>query len=165
MKTCTKDNCERIHRARGLCASHYNQEHAPNRHAKKLVACVWCGTEVLKGSGGGRKYGKVCSEQCRKYLATPYCVLPQDHWARWYGKASRWIAPKLAKQVTDCKWCGLEFMPTRSGATYCGRRCIRKAAKARRRARESEAPGEYTWAQVMRLRHRQHTPLLPTMQR
>lgn len=149
-KNCTMEDCERPLRAKGRCTTHYNQLN-PNRHAKKLVACAFCGTEVLKHSGGGRKYGQVCSDECRTWLTTPYCALPADHWARWYGKASNWIAPKPTRQLTDCTWCGAEFMPTRLGATYCGRKCIRKAGKARRRARESEAPGEYTWAQVMRL--------------
>lgn len=89
-RTCTMPECNRAHRARGLCASHYNQEHAPDRHAKKLVACAWCGIEVLKHSGGGRKYGQVCSDQCRQWLATPHCTLPKDHWARWHGASSRW---------------------------------------------------------------------------
>lgn len=90
MRTCTQDNCDRPHRARGLCASHYNQTHAPNRHAPKPVACTWCGTEVMKNSGGSKARRPVCSNECRQWLTTPYCVLPADHWARWYGKSSTW---------------------------------------------------------------------------
>ena len=101
MKTCTKDNCDRAHRARGLCASHYNQKHAPNRHAKKLMACAWCGTEVMKNSGGTKARRPVCSDQCRQWLKTPYCVLPADHWARWHGKASAWTAPKVTRTVAE----------------------------------------------------------------
>jgi hypothetical protein len=100
MKTCTKDNCERLVRARGLCSSHYNQEHQPNRHAKKTVACAFCGTEVLKGPGGGRKYGATCSDQCRQWLQNPYCPLPADHWARWYGKASAWKPKSVVAVMT-----------------------------------------------------------------
>lgn len=96
-RTCSLPECNRPHRARGLCASHYNQTHAPDRHPKKLVPCTWCGTEVLKHSGGGRKFGQVCSDQCRQYLATPYCVLPADHWAMMYGKASAW--PRFSDQA------------------------------------------------------------------
>jgi len=100
MKTCTKDNCDRTHRARGLCASHYNQEHAPNRHAKKLMACAWCGTGVMKNSGGSKARRPVCSDQCRQWLTTPYCALPADHWARWHGKASDWKPRTLVAIMT-----------------------------------------------------------------
>lgn len=89
-KTCTLEGCRRALRARGLCSSHYNAAHHPNRHAKRMVACSWCGTKVLKSSGGGRKYGQVCSNECRQWLTTPYCVLPDDHWARLHGKSSTW---------------------------------------------------------------------------
>lgn len=98
-KTCTLDGCERALRARGLCSSHYNAAHHPNRHAKKMTPCTWCGTEVLKGSGGGRKYGAVCSDQCRAWLSYPFCILPADHWARWYGKSSTW--PRKSSVMTE----------------------------------------------------------------
>jgi endogenous inhibitor of DNA gyrase (YacG/DUF329 family) len=155
MKTCTKDNCDRAHRARGLCASHYNQEHAPNRHAKKLTACAFCGTEVMKNSGTSKARRPVCSDQCRQWLTTPYCALPADHWARWHGRSSAWKPKALAKPVPkiskDCEWCGAGYETHQSVSKFCTVRCSIKAAKLRRRAREHGAPGMYSWAQVMRL--------------
>ena len=156
MRTCTKDNCDRPHRARGLCGSHYNAEHQPNRHAKKLTACVWCGTEVLKGSGGGRKYGAVCSDECRQWLTTPYCTLPSDHWARWYGKASSWSPPKpktAGFQCAYCQECDQSYIVRWSGTPpkFCTDKCQRRSKKRARRAHEHNAPGTYTWAQVIRL--------------
>lgn len=130
MKTCTKDNCDRAHRARGLCASHYNQEHAPNRHAKKMVSCAWCGTEVLKGTGGGRKHGAVCSNDCRTNLtgkreskaADTKCKLPADHWALWFGKTSTW--PRAGWK--DCTFCGNRFPAKMASAKYCNLICARR---------------------------------------
>ena len=89
-RTCTRPGCNKPHRARGLCGSHYNQEHAPNRHAKKLVACAFCGKGVMKGTGGGKGRRPTCSTECRTWLTSPWCRLPDDHWARWYGRSSRW---------------------------------------------------------------------------
>jgi len=116
MKTCTKDNCDRAHRARGLCASHYNQEHAPNRHTKKLTACVRCGKEVARAGGGGRRNGSVCSNECRtalyieatggysgKALIGPVQarrVKPYPTWDRQLPTANR------AFVNGQCVWCG-----------------------------------------------------------
>lgn len=153
-RTCTMLECNRAHVARGYCKAHYNQLVDTTRHAKKLVPCTWCGTEVLRHSGGGRKYGPACSDQCRQYLATPYCILPSDHWARWYGKSSEWkprkpkVVPKIKR---ECEWCGAEYETHQSQSKYCADRCAKKASKLRRRAREHNAPGSYTWAQVIRL--------------
>lgn len=127
-KPCTLGGCERSIRAKGLCASHYNQEHAPNRHAKKLVACAWCGTEVLKSSGGGRKYGAVCSEQCRKALTFPYSKLPADHWALWVGKSSAW--PRYG--IPECTHCGAAFVARSMHAKYCSTDCTWRWHEAKR---------------------------------
>lgn len=152
-KNCTIEGCERPLRAKGRCGTHYNQMYRPgrpNRHEMKLFSCAWCGKEVLRSTGGGRKYGATCSNQCRQWLATPYCKLPADHWARWYGKSSRWQAPKRVL-VIRCAWCEAEHETYQTTAQYCSRACGRRASKARRRAKEAAAEGEYTWSQVIRL--------------
>lgn len=100
-KTCTANECTRPLRARGFCGSHYNAAHYPNRHAKRLTPCAWCGTEVMKNSGGSKARRPVCSDQCRQWLTTPYCPLPADHWARWYGKTSTWTPPKITMSVAE----------------------------------------------------------------
>lgn len=157
-KACTKDECERPLRARGLCATHYNQAHQVKRHYKRLVACAWCGTEVLKHSGGGRKYGQVCSDQCRQYLATPYCILPADHWARWYGKASAWAPPQAKPQRPAfiggiCDECGDHFVEANHGSPslYCSKRCARRVGRRSRNARENAASGTFRWIEVIRI--------------
>lgn len=161
-RTCTMPECDRPHRARGLCGSHYNQAHQPDRHAKKMVACAWCGTEVMKSSGGGRKYGQVCSDQCRQYLATPYCILPADHWARWCGKSSAWtppaIKPILERFVSNtCDECGTGFIEYNqynvmaNYSRYCSDQCQVRVSRRTRKAREHNATGTYRWIEVIRL--------------
>lgn len=149
--TCTMPECNRAHRARGLCASHYNQQHASNRHAKKLTACAFCGTEILKGSGGGRVHGSVCSDQCRTWLAFPYCALPADHWARWYAKASAWTAPKRRQVLLaiDCEWCGKSITQNMDTQRWCSKTCKARGNGRLRRARERGASGQYSNAQVI----------------
>lgn len=67
--TCGTPGCEKPHRARGLCATHYNQQQ-PGRHKPKPVACAACGAEVQRAGGGGKGGPRrpACSDRCRYYL-------------------------------------------------------------------------------------------------
>lgn len=122
-RTCTRPGCDKPHRARGLCASHYNQEHAPNRHRAKTVACVICGATVVRAGGGGRRLGATCSTRCRRraqdMLRGERSELPADHWARWYGATSEWPRYGLA----DCAQCGARFVKRAPGSTVCSASC------------------------------------------
>lgn len=156
-RTCTMPECNKALRARGLCATHYNQTR-PDRHKKKSVTCAWCGAVVLTHGGGGRVYGNVCSNQCRQYLATPYCILPANHWARWYGKASAWEPPKAKAQpatfiANTCDECGRNFVEANNynPSTYCSPTCGRRVGKRTRKAREHGATGNFRWVEVIRL--------------
>lgn len=156
MKTCTIDLCDKKHAARGYCKTHYNKLADPNRHPKKLIACAYCGTEVMKGTGGGRKYGSVCSAQCREWLARPYCTLPADHWARWYGRTSLWTAPKAkpARFIANtCDECGEHFVELNHNnvSAYCSKRCSKRVARRTRKAREHNSPGNFRWVEVIKL--------------
>lgn len=154
MKTCTKDTCDRKVRARGLCASHYNQEHQPNRHAKKLMACAYCGTEVLKHPSGATRR-PVCSEACRSNLVrrdnaesrptstdlvgpvTPRRMKPYPTWQTELPSSSgRFVSG-------CCAWCGSPFVFEVRGnsrpAIYCTARC----AKRMGRAKHKEARGSW----------------------
>lgn len=65
-KLCTIDGCAKTFRARGLCATHYNQQHQPNRHRKVEVQCEWCSKTILKDSGREKRYANLyCGEECR----------------------------------------------------------------------------------------------------
>ena len=135
-RTCDHPGCNKPHRARGLCATHYNQKHAPNRHKKKLVECVICGVTVERWGGGGRKLGSVCSTACRTRAAAmlrgekpelppDHSELPPDHWARWYGKASAW--PRYG--LLECKWCRATFAARVSHQRCCSPQCTARARK------------------------------------
>ena len=45
-KTCTIAGCDRALRARGLCATHYNQTHHAGRHDPKPTTCEVCGKPI-----------------------------------------------------------------------------------------------------------------------
>lgn len=150
-KLCTIDGCGKTFRARGLCATHYNQQHQPNRHRKVEMQCGCCGKIVIKDSGRDKRYKSVyCSQLCRDYATCGHgttCVIPSDHWSRWIGKTSVWVPPKHF----ECGWCGETCTVSGTRDTYCTDRCRLKAKRVRRRCREYGAAGTYTWAQVTSL--------------
>lgn len=49
-RTCTIEGCEKPHRARGLCASHWNATYRRDQHRE--VPCTICGTMVVKNAPG-----------------------------------------------------------------------------------------------------------------
>lgn len=150
-RLCTTDGCERKHVARGLCGTHYNQQHQPNRHRKVEMHCDCCGKNVLKDKGRDKRYKNIyCSQLCRDYATHgrgTTCTLPTNHWARWVGKTSPWAAPRYFK----CGWCGEHCTVEGTRDTYCTDNCRIKAKRVRRRGREYGAPGSYAWAQVVPL--------------
>lgn len=116
-RTCEHPGCNKPHRARGLCATHYNQVHAPNRHKKKPVECSFCGETVMKDGGERRGRRPTCSNECRSWLTRPYCRLPHDHWALWYGRTCKLPVPRVRRdEVVPCAWCGECFHATRAAS-------------------------------------------------
>ena len=151
-KTCTHDECDRPMRAKELCVTHYNQQQ-PGRHKKVSVTCDGCGAEVWKDHTGRRRYASArCSELCRHWIhwGAWSVTLPHDHPA--LPQAARRPQPKrLEYREIECAWCGTRAGTMRRTTRFCSVRCKGKAKSARRRAREVNAPGEYTWAQVVQL--------------
>lgn len=152
--TCSIDGCARPHRARGLCGTHYNRAHQPNRHAARVtVECAGCGIVVEKRPHPQRPR-RYCSLTCRTATqyrevrasrpgtelvhvgpAWPHSELPARHPAR---QARR--QPGIFT-AGSCGWCGDWFtVAGRSTARYCSRRCWRKAAKARHERRFLVSP-------------------------
>jgi endogenous inhibitor of DNA gyrase (YacG/DUF329 family) len=62
-RICKLPECGKPHRARGLCSTHYNQEHQPEQHAKVEVPCTHCGTIVAKHVSNTRN--AFCDYACR----------------------------------------------------------------------------------------------------
>lgn len=155
-RTCTIDGCDNPHRARGLCATHYNQQHHPHRHTKVTTPCAGCGAPVEKERRNDRD--PVCSYRCRSYV----------RYGRWpengkdlVGPVQRRVMRPAAPRPTlrfvsvKCRWCGTHFTHdmrlTGTVSVWCSRRCARKAGKVKRRAQAVGAGGTYTWTEVVRL--------------
>jgi len=156
-KPCDEGGCARNVRARGLCASHYNQRYAASRHAKVMTPCFICGKPALKFETNNKTRASVCSSACKRTLTfgTP---LPADHWARWWGKASAWTQPKAKPHVAafianKCDECGTCFVEPNNynPSSYCSTTCSRRVGRRTRKAREHGSPGNFRWAEVIRL--------------
>lgn len=151
-RTCGMPGCEKPHRAKGLCGTHYNQTQ-PNRHPTAEVACDGCGAITVKERRAARWKSTYCSEVCRTWYV--YGVgwsvdLPRDHWARMWGATSEWTPPRSLDPIR-CVWCDSTVEPTRSGQTHCSPACKLKAKRMRRRGREHDAYGEYTYSELVNL--------------
>lgn len=121
--------------------------------------CDWCGTECVKPKRTQRYARTYCTVECRDngIRVGEHSELPSDHWARWYGTTSQWVAPKVKPQrpaffSNSCDDCGTSFIEKAYGvpSAFCSRACARRVSKRRRRAREHNAPGEFTYSQIMR---------------
>lgn len=148
-KDCTVRGCGNPLRAKGLCSTHYNQAMlSTKRHARVSKFCHGCGVLVdrERRSRGATAH---CSELCRQWsqFGAWSSPLPPDHWARMYGKA----CPFVPMRSVACAWCDTGFLTRNGGVRFCARACQRRAKRAARRAREFNAPGRYTWAEVTRL--------------
>lgn len=80
-RTCSIDGCVKPHRARGLCASHYNQTHCKDRHAPKPTNCTVCGKSIMRAHKSNRR--PTCSPQCRHALSQQDYTRTSDYntWA------------------------------------------------------------------------------------
>lgn len=65
MKVCSVDGCGKTMRARGLCSTHYNKEHQPNRHPRVASLCTYCSAPVTKGASQVHRYRPFCNLLCR----------------------------------------------------------------------------------------------------
>jgi hypothetical protein len=118
---CAIEECPKPVRAKALCASHYNQTHSPNRHAKRMVPCSWCGAEVLKHVTGNKARRPVCSESCRGNLVRRDNLEVRLHSSQLVGPVKpRRIKPYPTWQTElpavnrrfvngHCVWCGDQF--------------------------------------------------------
>lgn len=145
-RTCELDGCERPHRARGLCGSHYNQVHAADRHKKVPTPCTVCGEVEMKHPTSSTRR-PVCSDRCRyvltfgqfrhegRELVGPISVPPP---VRTTSVPCVAIATSGSVFVSGaCTWCGDVFCtPSTTGlARFCSIRCTRRHARHRRSAK------------------------------
>ena len=155
-RTCDVDGCSRKHVARGLCSTHYNQQHQPDRHRKVQVTCDWCGRVVSKALTS-QYQGRYCGMLCRDAACSPRracevppthpsrsCAVPEDH-------PSRLVVCRVVHG--DCADCGRAFVVNYKGRhkRFCSRSCSRRVAKRLRRGREFGEGDAYTWTQVVKL--------------
>lgn len=147
-KRCSEDGCERPVLAKGLCSRDWKRRYG--KRPKTMMPCTVCSTEAEKDADTQRR--SVCSSPCRAYLEYgiwPRCDIPKRHAARGYVPLQQ--RPRPAPTQRPCLWCGTAFTTSRTRALYCTETCSAKAKRMRRRGREFEAGGTYTWSEVIAL--------------
>ena len=151
---CAVDGCLNKHRARGLCATHYNQRFQPERHRTSQVPCTVCGTPVEKVSRGDRR--PVCSLDCRYYLTWGEHKSERDarleaerrshmqlvgpvRFNKTTEPPTTTIPSTMTRLIsTQCRDCGTWFIDYAAGknrrpAVTCSDTCARRWARHRRK--------------------------------
>jgi hypothetical protein len=159
-RTCSLPGCEKPHRARGLCSTHYNQD-CPDRHRKVEMACAGCCAPIIRARTA--KFAeRFCSYACReaevqkrgdwgrggrKPARPREVVLHSDPWlasplAPWHSRMlaayRRLLAdPRPRFSGSYCRVCGEAFVMDRlqfenGTGRLCSARCQRKAGRLRR---------------------------------
>lgn len=151
-KICTASGCDRPLRARGLCASHYNQQYQPNRWRRVIVQCDYCGADCEKQADSRRPH-RYCSLTCRdmKRMTVTHQahmpVLHSDPWSIW-GSCPLPPQPELDPRPRffggRCRHCGEHYIADRLAfengtGLHCSKQCTKAAGRERRRARKRDA--------------------------
>lgn len=147
---------------------------------RKEVHCGWCGRATRSEIRPSRKVWPACSRFCqsavREYKRgntcsvwppTQPCVICGSSYATRSHAPGRCpvcrpeliTRPRLSRFVAGVCWdCGAAFVGDKQayfsiqdGHSFCSDRCMRRAARRRRRAREVNAPGSFRWIEVMRI--------------
>lgn len=160
-KLCGEDGCGRPLRARGLCATHYNQKilSPEKRHPKAMLECAWCGKSTTKDLGRERRYASVfcslfCRDAMRSYetgcVACPISIWHKAHsdykpplpvlWRKPSPPPPRSVAPRRFV-CGACVRCGNPYIAEdyTDTARYCSTRCAKATGRERRRARKRAA--------------------------
>ena len=151
-KTCTFAGCERPLRARGLCSTHYNQAHQPDRHAKVTVPCDWCAV-LCKKSPTSRWSARYCSQAC-------YTSWHKEEARKRHALPVLWVKPKrmiMQPVVSEtarawvsgaCRHCGSRFIDRQLTARFCSPRCYHNWHRQRRKERAGSIVSAATRALV-----------------
>jgi hypothetical protein len=143
-RTCEVEDCTKPHRARGLCSTHYNQQHQPVRHRKVTVMCGWCGRPTDKSPDSARGYEhRFCTLTCRDTWRQRN-KLPVVFVGVVVRADPRTPARQRAPRVFVCGTCtrcgnGYVAEDYTDTARYCSIGCARRVAKQRRRSRKRAA--------------------------
>lgn len=158
-RSCSTEGCDQPHRARGLCARHYNAEYRkPNPTAK--FDCSYCGATFTTERARTNRYTKLyCSQACmgrgfaseRSGGIQVYTPRPALH-----AFIDR-IQPPTRQRRTrtfvsgPCKTCGQSTVDL-YGATTCSDECQEEAHRARARDRKHRRRARQLSAFVVRVR-------------
>jgi hypothetical protein len=130
-----------------------------NKIRAYVLTCDGCGEPFT----AGQRPARWCSPLCKRLSSSGYrcvtdippnhpalvgatCDVPNDHPSRVVISASVYRI-----YIPDCRWCGAAFVTQQPRQVLCSRPCTRREGRAKRKARERQAPGAYTWTEVMSL--------------
>ena len=126
-----------------------------NWRAYEDKTCDCCGVTFTREKRNDPRYSKsFCSYLCRDYhrYGPLSKHLPKSHWAFHIGATCEWVPPTPpGAHPYKCGWCGITGESDYPTTEYCSEQSKARARRARRRGRQHNAHGTYTWGQVAQL--------------
>lgn len=129
-RTCSMPGCTKPHRARDMCATHYNQvRYLPSeRHPVRTITCATCGLEHATV----RTDGRFCSLACRDVERAEQRMmrlLPVLHPAP--RRVQRTVIAKPARAPrcfvsAQCSECMAWFVDRQTTARFCSPLCAKR---------------------------------------
>lgn len=149
MRVCSLEGCDKPHRARGLCSTHYNSSRGYTKHHAQINReCAGCGKPIVRDLRYQHSPAH-CSELCRQWssFGAWSTTLPMYHISRWAGRTCTVRVPT----EHQCESCGCVYTTTRSKQRFCTRTCKQKQSRSNRRASERNAHGTHSRKDVLKL--------------
>ena len=151
-RTCDMPECNNRHQARGLCSTHYNQAHQPNRH-KDSAAQSKARRERDQLNPAKRDAERERQRKKRERYPTK-----QDPWPGLTditNRLPREIDSEMRKlerlHLVKCEQCEAKVLTAKGVMRFCSKRCKRQAVHHRRRASKRGARGTHTRSEVLDL--------------
>ena len=140
-RTCDIPECNGTHVARGLCSTHYNQAHQPNRHKDSVAQ-----------SRDRRERDQLDPFKMDKERA-------RNRRRNWSGldtitnELPDWVEAEIdrleATRMARCARCLSPFLTTRPRQSFCSLNCKTLTTKSRRRAAKRGSTGHHTRSEVL----------------
>jgi 5-methylcytosine-specific restriction endonuclease McrA len=132
-RTCTVEECDKAHVARGLCKTHYNQQHRKPNPTVELP-CDMCGELMVKERARVGRYAHMfCDDLCKGLWYVEHGHRPPGRTSE--QKPAEYPSSRLF--TFECRACGMPACSQSGASRLCSNTCRNRVREARKRGRKA----------------------------